>query len=108
MNIHEYQAKQLLKARGIPVLNGGVALTVAEAEIKEPLAAFAGTPTTSVAVRLAPLAVAPGQLQLTGPLPVQLPPASAPAETKLVPAGSGSVTATSVAASGPVLVTTAA
>jgi succinyl-CoA synthetase beta subunit len=31
MNIHEYQAKQLLKARGIPVLNGGVAYTVEEA-----------------------------------------------------------------------------
>lgn len=31
MNIHEYQAKQLLKARGIPVLNGSVAMTVAEA-----------------------------------------------------------------------------
>ncbi|HRI76197.1 MAG TPA: acetate--CoA ligase family protein, partial [Alphaproteobacteria bacterium] len=31
MNIHEYQAKQLLKARGVPVLNGGVAYTVEEA-----------------------------------------------------------------------------
>jgi len=31
MNIHEYQAKELLKARGIPVLNGGVAYTVDEA-----------------------------------------------------------------------------
>ena len=31
MNIHEYQAKQLLKARGIPMLNGGVAYTVEEA-----------------------------------------------------------------------------
>ena len=30
MNIHEYQAKQLLKARGVPVLNGGVAYTVEE------------------------------------------------------------------------------
>ena len=28
MNIHEYQAKALLKARGIPVLKGGVATTV--------------------------------------------------------------------------------
>jgi succinyl-CoA synthetase beta subunit len=31
MNIHEYQAKQLLKARGIPVPNGGVAYTPEEA-----------------------------------------------------------------------------
>jgi succinyl-CoA synthetase beta subunit len=31
MNIHEYQAKELLKARGIPVLQGGVAYTVDEA-----------------------------------------------------------------------------
>ena len=31
MNIHEYQAKELLKARGLPVLNGGVAYTVDEA-----------------------------------------------------------------------------
>jgi len=31
MNIHEYQAKQLLKARGVPVLDGGVAYTAAEA-----------------------------------------------------------------------------
>jgi succinyl-CoA synthetase beta subunit len=31
MNIHEYQAKQLLKARGVPVLKGGVATTVDEA-----------------------------------------------------------------------------
>jgi succinyl-CoA synthetase beta subunit len=31
MNIHEYQAKELLKARGIPVLKGFVAYTVAEA-----------------------------------------------------------------------------
>lgn len=31
MNIHEYQAKELLKACGIPVLNGGVAYTVEEA-----------------------------------------------------------------------------
>ncbi len=27
MNVHEYQAKELLKARGIPMLNGGVAYT---------------------------------------------------------------------------------
>jgi succinyl-CoA synthetase beta subunit len=31
MNIHEYQAKELLKARGVPVLDGGVAYTVEEA-----------------------------------------------------------------------------
>ena len=31
MNVHEYQAKELLKARGIPVLNGGVAYTAEEA-----------------------------------------------------------------------------
>ena len=31
MNIHEYQAKELLKARGIPVPRGGVAYTVEEA-----------------------------------------------------------------------------
>ncbi len=31
MNIHEYQAKALLKARGIPVLKGGVAYTVEDA-----------------------------------------------------------------------------
>ena len=31
MNIHEYQAKQLLKARGVPVPNGGVAFTADEA-----------------------------------------------------------------------------
>lgn len=31
MNIHEYQAKELLKARGIPVPNGGIAYTVEEA-----------------------------------------------------------------------------
>src|SRR5437870_330860 len=31
MNIHEYQAKQLLKARGVPVLKGGIAYTVDEA-----------------------------------------------------------------------------
>ncbi len=31
MNIHEYQAKELLKARGLPVLSGGVAYTVDEA-----------------------------------------------------------------------------
>ncbi len=31
MNIHEYQAKELLKARGIPVAQGGVAYTVEEA-----------------------------------------------------------------------------
>ncbi len=31
MNIHEYQAKELLKARGVPVLKGGVAYTVEEA-----------------------------------------------------------------------------
>lgn len=31
MNIHEYQAKELLKARGIPVPEGGVAYTVEEA-----------------------------------------------------------------------------
>lgn len=31
MNIHEYQAKELLKARGLPVLKGGVAYTVDEA-----------------------------------------------------------------------------
>jgi len=31
MNIHEYQAKELLKARGIPVLKGGVAYTAEEA-----------------------------------------------------------------------------
>lgn len=31
MNIHEYQAKELLKARGIPVMKGGVAYTVEEA-----------------------------------------------------------------------------
>ena len=32
MNIHEYQAKELLKKFGVPVLNGGVAYTPAEAE----------------------------------------------------------------------------
>ena len=32
MNIHEYQAKQLLKKFGVPVLAGGVAYTAAEAE----------------------------------------------------------------------------
>ncbi|MEQ9447876.1 MAG: ATP-grasp domain-containing protein, partial [Rhodospirillaceae bacterium] len=32
MNIHEYQAKQLLKKFGVPVLDGGVAYTPAEAE----------------------------------------------------------------------------
>jgi succinyl-CoA synthetase beta subunit len=31
MNIHEYQAKELLKARGVPVLRGGVAYTAEEA-----------------------------------------------------------------------------
>ncbi|MCC7036217.1 MAG: ADP-forming succinate--CoA ligase subunit beta [Alphaproteobacteria bacterium] len=31
MNIHEYQAKELLKARGVPVLKGGVAYTAEEA-----------------------------------------------------------------------------
>jgi succinyl-CoA synthetase beta subunit len=31
MNIHEYQAKELLKARGVPVPKGGVAYTAAEA-----------------------------------------------------------------------------
>lgn len=31
MNIHEYQAKELLRARGIPVPKGGVAYTAAEA-----------------------------------------------------------------------------
>ena len=31
MNIHEYQAKELLKARGVPVLDGGVAYTPDEA-----------------------------------------------------------------------------
>ena len=31
MNIHEYQAKELLKARGVPVLQGGVAYTAEEA-----------------------------------------------------------------------------
>jgi succinyl-CoA synthetase beta subunit len=31
MNIHEYQAKELLKARGIPVSKGGVAYTAEEA-----------------------------------------------------------------------------
>jgi succinyl-CoA synthetase beta subunit len=31
MNIHEYQAKELLKARGIPVLKGFIAYTAAEA-----------------------------------------------------------------------------
>ena len=38
MNIHEYQAKELLKARGIPVLDGGVAYTADEAvEVAEKL-----------------------------------------------------------------------
>ncbi len=32
MNIHEYQAKQLLKKFGVPVLDGGVAYTAEEAE----------------------------------------------------------------------------
>jgi len=32
MNIHEYQAKQLLSRYGVPVLKGGVAYTPAEAE----------------------------------------------------------------------------
>ena len=32
MNIHEYQAKQLLKKFGVPVLDGGVAYTPTEAE----------------------------------------------------------------------------
>jgi len=32
MNIHEYQAKQVLKKFGVPVLDGGVAYTPAEAE----------------------------------------------------------------------------
>ena len=32
MNIHEYQAKQVLKKFGVPVLDGGVAYTAAEAE----------------------------------------------------------------------------
>ena len=32
MNIHEYQAKALLRAQGVPVLDGEVAWTVAEAE----------------------------------------------------------------------------
>ncbi len=32
MNIHEYQAKQLLKKYGVPVLDGGVAYTAEEAE----------------------------------------------------------------------------
>ena len=31
MNIHEYQAKELLKARGLPVLKGGIAYTAEEA-----------------------------------------------------------------------------
>jgi succinyl-CoA synthetase beta subunit len=31
MNIHEYQAKELLKARGVPVLKGKVAYTAEEA-----------------------------------------------------------------------------
>ena len=31
MNIHEYQAKELLKARGVPMLKGGVAYTAEEA-----------------------------------------------------------------------------
>ena len=33
MNIHEYQAKQLLKKFGVPVLDGGVAYTADEAEV---------------------------------------------------------------------------
>ena len=32
MNIHEYQAKQVLKKYGVPVPDGGVAYTAAEAE----------------------------------------------------------------------------
>ena len=32
MNIHEYQAKQVLKKYGVPVLDGGVAYTADEAE----------------------------------------------------------------------------
>ena len=32
MNIHEYQAKALLKEFGVPVLGGGVAYTAQEAE----------------------------------------------------------------------------
>ena len=33
MNIHEYQAKQLLKKYNVPVLKGGVAFSASEAEI---------------------------------------------------------------------------
>ena len=32
MNIHEYQAKQLLKKFGVPILAGGVAYTAEEAQ----------------------------------------------------------------------------
>ena len=32
MNIHEYQAKELLKQYGAPVLRGGIAYTAEEAE----------------------------------------------------------------------------
>ena len=32
MNLHEYQARELLKAAGVPMFEGGVASTPAEAE----------------------------------------------------------------------------
>jgi len=49
MKIHEYQAKQLMSARGIPVPKGQVATSVEEAEAAvEPLIAQSGSPVVVV------------------------------------------------------------
>ena len=78
-----------------------------------PAAVPEGTPTTMVTSRVAALAVAPVQVQLTVPLAptaglVQLPPAPGVAETKVVVAASGKEITTSVAGPLPPLVTVAA
>ena len=78
-----------------------------EAEIRLPLAAFAGTATTITALRTAAFAVAPTQVQVIGVTSVQVPPALGVAETKLVPTGMGNAKLASIAAAGPVLVSVA-
>ncbi len=62
MNIHEYQAKSLLKKYGVAVPRGGVAYTPQEAET---VARELGGPVWVVKSRSTPVAAAPGASRAT-------------------------------------------
>ena len=74
------------------------------------VAVFANEPeavavSTTVTVAVAPLANGVGNVQVIGPVPVQVVPELAEVETNVIPEASVSVSLTVFAAEGPLLVT---